>query len=100
MKNSFAFLRILKTKSLIKPRDETQGKEGRENVKIPMTRIIKGEISVGEGMGNYRVIFLWKEGSTSWRNVLRVSRYVNRILVFREIDWQGRGCEGKEGKMK
>ena len=59
-KNSFAFLRILKqwTKSLIKPRDETQGKEGRENVKIPMTRIIKGEISVGEGMENYRVIFI------------------------------------------
>lgn len=57
-KNSFAFLRILKIKSLIKPRDETQGKEGRENVKIPMTRIIKGEISVGEGMENYRVIFL------------------------------------------
>lgn len=27
-------------------------KEGRENVKIPMIRIIKGEILVGEGRGN------------------------------------------------
>lgn len=27
-------------------------KEGRENVKIPMIRIIKGEILVGEGGGN------------------------------------------------
>lgn len=31
---------------------EGERKEGRENVKIPMIRIIKGEILVGEGRGN------------------------------------------------